>query len=548
MASSPIIPSAASAAASRLVIAVAVAFAFAFAGGVPTVVALLHHPSSMPPIASPSSFRFAIPGRAAARPLAAAAAAGAAAGASSPRADFASPPSSSSEVVDAGAAAASSSASASAAAATASDPLMYETSEFYRRTIDDDGSRPRYGQPSPSTPSLRRLQDRADFISSSFVPSTFDPHPLLTNNHLQTISGVFVRDRPECAYVTDGGLGGWIGAVGGLIDAVSRGKGAKEGRGSRCDYYDERETIETPDGDFFHVDRKYVGDGRVAKGLVVALHGLESNANATLSVDIAEAHRRNGFDVAYINFRGKSGVPNRTPGGYHLGFTDDLIHYLRVLKERDEKERGGGDGEDGTTRRRPIYLTGYSLGSNVVLKALGELGERAHLRYNVRGASVSDVPFDVERNNPCFEAPGFNRAVYSDNFLKTLKVRAREQLDLFCDGDEGTDLFDYVTARDAETVADFETAYIARVYGFDDNVDYYRCTSCGYFLEGIGVPTLVLNSADDPFMDPNHWPVEKTREGGGPAPIRMIRTERGGHSAFVFHRPGPNDMAAAAMA
>lgn len=35
------------------------------------------------------------------------------------------------------------------------------------------------------------------------------------------------------------------------------------------------------------------------------------------------------FDVAALNFRGCSGELSRYPVGYHLGFTDDLLHVVR---------------------------------------------------------------------------------------------------------------------------------------------------------------------------------------------------------------------------
>lgn len=34
------------------------------------------------------------------------------------------------------------------------------------------------------------------------------------------------------------------------------------------------------------------------------------------------------FDVAALNFRGCSGELSRYPIGYHLGFTDDLLHVV----------------------------------------------------------------------------------------------------------------------------------------------------------------------------------------------------------------------------
>eukprot|EP00566_Odontella_aurita_P006487 CAMPEP_0113580870 /NCGR_PEP_ID=MMETSP0015_2-20120614/30938_1 /TAXON_ID=2838 /ORGANISM="Odontella" /LENGTH=609 /DNA_ID=CAMNT_0000485157 /DNA_START=14 /DNA_END=1843 /DNA_ORIENTATION=- /assembly_acc=CAM_ASM_000160 len=417
---------------------------------------------------------------------------------------------------------------------------------------------------APSTPSLLAAQAEASIISSSFEPRPFDPPPLLTNEHLQTIGGAFLRKRPECAYVTGEGPGGAFAAweaVRGLADGGSR---PDE---TRCEFWDERERISDKSGDYFHVDYKYVsGKGNEdaeeadekeqiddrgnrswkaprrrgrpspeSRGMVLLLHGLESNSNSSLSTDIASVYIRRGFDVACLNFRGCCGDDgDRTQlGGYHLGFTDDVKLLLAMHTDR---------WRSGTLKEEdpPVFISGFSLGANVALKALGELGEDARKLYGVRGAAVCGAPFDNELNNKKIEAPGtFNKLVYSKNFLVSMKGRLKEQIDDLClvmDDDEGDDDeegdggnngrgVDLNRCMSAESIAEMECELIAPLYGFADNVDYYRKT------------TFIINAEDDPFFDPVCWPIEKSSEGGGAAPLKMVRTDHGGHLGFMFHRP-----------
>jgi predicted alpha/beta-fold hydrolase len=208
-------------------------------------------------------------------------------------------------------------------------------------------------------------------------------------------------------------------------------------------------------------------------------------------------------------------------GGYHLGFTDDLKHYLDQLDIRD----------------KPIYLSGFSLGANVVLKCLGELKEEAVNKYNIQGAAVCGAPWDLEKNVDCLDAPGFNRLIYSGNFLKTLHLKSKDQLERFCGNDPSTKIFDFPRASTCKSMADFDDAYIAPIYGFESNIDYYRKTSCIYYLDSICVPTYIVNAADDPFFDPEVWPIEKSAAGGGQAPLNLHRTKHGGHLGFLFHTP-----------
>ena len=52
----------------------------------------------------------------------------------------------------------------------------------------------------------------------------------------------------------------------------------------------------------------------------------------------------------------------------------------------------------------------------------------------------------------------------------------------------------------------------------------------------MAVPLYIINAGDDPFFDPNFFPTEESVDGGALAPIKMVRTEHGGHLGFMFHQ------------
>ena len=386
---------------------------------------------------------------------------------------------------------------------------------------------------------LRKMQEKHRPIAASFTPSELNPHPALNNKHLQTIGGVFLRKNLDCSYVEQG-VGGIIKVVQAIASTILPSStkllgDAALGDDSICTFWDERQRITSCcSQDFFSVDIKYASERKTtyqsveSNGLVVIIHGLESNSNSSLSTDMAAAYHHDGLDVVCINFRGCCGTPNDTLGGYHLGFTDDLRHFLKVISNLWD--------EDELFEKRPIYLSGFSLGANVVTNCLGELGEAAFSLYNIHGAAVCGAPLDCERNVKCLDSPGFNRLVYSQNFLKTLKTRAQEQLDRHCDGDPDTTAFDFRGTMEATTIAEIDNSFIAPVYGYRNNVDYYRCTSCYYFLQGVAVPLYIVNAFDDPFFDSEFYPIEETVDGGSLAPVKFVRTEYGGHLGFIFHQ------------
>ena len=154
--------------------------------------------------------------------------------------------------------------------------------------------------------------------------------------------------------------------------------------------------------------------------------------------------------------------------------------------------------------KRPIYLSRFSLGANVVAKCLGELGSESCTTYNIYGAAVTGASFNAKRNVQCLDATGFNRAIYSNNFLKTLKKRARFQLDRHCDIDPFTSAFNFPRVMSATSIAELDNAFIARIFWFENNMDYYRKNLRYYFLKRVAVPLFIINTGDDPFFDPEN--------------------------------------------
>ena len=136
------------------------------------------------------------------------------------------------------------------------------------------------------------------------------------------------------------------------------------------------------------------------------------------------------------------------------------------------------------------------MGANAALKALGEMGEDALDKYNIRGAALLCTPFDQEKNSRALAEPGINRMIYTNGLLEKLKMKAEEKLNDFCDGDPDTSKFDFKRAMEAETIAVFDDAFIAPIYNFEDCWDYYRKTSSIHYMEDVAVPTYSINAFD----------------------------------------------------
>jgi predicted alpha/beta-fold hydrolase len=165
-----------------------------------------------------------------------------------------------------------------------------------------------------------------------------------------------------------------------------------------------RERLTTPDGDFLDLDWSPLG----SSSLVLISHGLEGSSRRPYVLGMVRAFNRAGWDALAWNFRGCGGQINRRLRFYHSGATEDLGAVL------DHALAGG--------RYRRAALVGFSLGGNMTMKYLGEMGSQGHR------ALVGGVAFSV----PCDLACGAQRSelkqnrIYMHRFLKMLHEKVRE--------------------------------------------------------------------------------------------------------------------------
>jgi predicted alpha/beta-fold hydrolase len=84
--------------------------------------------------------------------------------------------------------------------------------------------------------------------------------------------------------------------------------------------------------------------------------------------------------------------------------------------------------------------------------------------------------------------------LYAPRFLKDLRKKALDHARLNGNG------VDVGRIANLQTMREFDNLFTAPMHGFRDADDYYKKNSCGQFLPGIRVPTLVIRAMDDPFF------------------------------------------------
>ena len=261
----------------------------------------------------------------------------------------------------------------------------------------------------------------------------------------------------------------------------------------------ERERIDLPDGDFLDLD--WNGSDSGSAPLVLILHGLEGSSGSPYAWGLLAAFRRRGWPAAVMHFRGCSGEPNRLARCYHSGETGDLAWVAGKIGRRFPG--------------RPLFAVGVSLGGNVLLKWIGELGAEAPLA----GAAAVSVPFDLGRSADRIEQ-GFSR-IYRRYLVGEMHRNIRAK---FSAWDESP--IDLSKLSGWRTFREFDENVTSPLHGFAGAQDYYRKASSGPFVARIRIPTLIVQAEDDPFVPGSALPAPSP-------PVRLEASRRGGHAGFV---------------
>lgn len=275
-----------------------------------------------------------------------------------------------------------------------------------------------------------------------------------------------------------------------------------------------RERLWLEDGDFLDLD--WHGPHSAEAPLVLVLHGLTGSSSSHYVLGLQQALTTRGWASVALNWRGCSGEPNLLARGYHSGASDDLAETVRHLRAQRPLT--------------PLYVVGYSLGGNVLLKYLGETGGDSQ----VQAAAAVSVPFRLDQ---CADrlGLGFSR-VYQAHFMKQMVAYVKTKQRLFSHQGMADRLstLDQLGALDGmRTFWDFDDRITAPLHGFKGAQDYYTRSSSRYFLARIATPTLIIQATDDPFVFRHSLP-----ESAELSPhIEFELHAHGGHVGFIDGSP-----------
>ena len=263
-----------------------------------------------------------------------------------------------------------------------------------------------------------------------------------------------------------------------------------------------RERITLSDGDFIDLDWSYT-NSKTTK-LIIIVHGLEGSAQRPYVLGVAKIFTKNGYDALSVNLRSCSGTPNLLYKSYHSGATEDLVEIIQhIITTKDYSS---------------IFLNGFSLGGNLVLKYLGEGN---NIPKEIKACVAVSVPCYLYGS--MLELHKKKNRLYANRFKKHLIKKLHSKRLQFPDKVSIDDI------NKIKTLKDFDDFYTSKAHGFKNALDYYEKSSSLQFLSNIRIKTLLINAKNDSFLSKECYPIKEVTVNSN---LYLEIPDYGGHVGF----------------
>ncbi len=207
--------------------------------------------------------------------------------------------------------------------------------------------------------------------------------------------------------------------------------------------------------------------------LVVIIHGLTGDEASPYTRTSAAFFLQKGYRTMRLNLRG-AGPSRRTCRLlYHAGRSADLRDALYALPEEYKN--------DG------LYLIGFSLGGNMLLKFTAEYGQD----FPVRAVASVSAPIDLSACNR--QMLKIRNIGYQRYVLRSLKEDALSEPAEVTERERKAIL-------EARSIYEFDGNFNAPRNGYVTAEEYYEKNSAMSFLDRIRVPALVMHALNDPWI------------------------------------------------
>lgn len=244
---------------------------------------------------------------------------------------------------------------------------------------------------------------------------------------------------------------------------------------------------------------------------LIVVHGLEGSTESQYMAGVARNGLAAGMNVVLMNQRNCGGMNHCAPTLYNSSLSADVAAVLQQIVTQDRVSR--------------IALIGFSMGGNLVLKLAGEWGQNAP--KELKAVAAVCPAMDLAASADALHEPA-NR-IYEYYFLLQLFRRMRAKARHF------PDFLDLSRLRGVRSLRQFDDRITAYYCGFTGADDYYSRAAAANVVDRISVPTLIIHSANDPFIRMLPETRERILRNQN---ITFLETADGGHCAFIGERNG----------
>ena len=244
-------------------------------------------------------------------------------------------------------------------------------------------------------------------------------------------------------------------------------------------------------------------NGQAPKGLAILLSGWEGSVDSTYILRSGKILFENGYDVFRLNFRDHGLSHHLNTGIFYAVLLEEV--YQAVSQAAAWAEN------------RPVFLIGFSLGGNFVLRLLIKCAQApiANLRHAV---SISPV-LNPQQSTEIIDRIAFIRKYFLAKWRRSLLKKQT----LF------PDLYDFSEVMRLNTIRAITDFLLAEYSDFKSAQDYFDAYAVmGSAIAGITVPFTVITAADDPII-----PVNDFYDLAPNKHLQMVIHPHGGHNGFI---------------
>lgn len=240
-----------------------------------------------------------------------------------------------------------------------------------------------------------------------------------------------------------------------------------------------------------------------AKGLAVLLHGWEGSADSTYILRCGKTLYANGYDIFRLNLRDHGDSHHLNRGIFYAVLLDEVHQAV----SRAAGFSGG----------RPVFLIGFSLGANFVLRILKNCVS-VPIPNLCHAVSISPV-LNPQKSTAAIDRIAFIRKYFLAKWRRSLMKKQA----LF------PELYDFGDVMRLKTIQSVTDALLEKYSDFKSAQDYFDAYSVmGPAIADIGTPVTIVTAEDDPII-----PIEDFYHLKLNNRIRLVIHSHGGHNGFI---------------